>query len=92
MSKFSGPKFLLGDFNTIPNSDEMAYFRGELPLNGTFCRGYKDVWRDGPQYANMSATPSSRAGLTFNTIDMALTKRVSLPEQCDHNYMVFTFV
>lgn len=75
MSKFSGPKFLLGDFNTIPDSDEMTYLRGEIPLNGTYCKGYTDVWREGPQYSNTSATPPQRAGLTFNAA-AELTKRI----------------
>ena len=78
MNRYSGPKFLMGDFNSIPYSKEMAYLRGEVPLEGTYCRDLTDVWRESPQYRNMATKPSDRAGLTFSAIENNPTKRVGI--------------
>ena len=78
MSRYSGPKFLLGDFNSIPYSEEMAYLRGEIPLQGTYCRDLTDVWRESPQYRNVATKPSDRAGFTFSAIEENAVKRVSI--------------
>ena len=86
MNRYSGPKFLMGDFNSIPYSEEMAYLRGEVPLEGTYCRDLTDVWRESPQYRNMATKPSDRAGLTFSAIEDNPTKRVSV-YHCMHSWM-----
>ena len=78
MKRYSGPKVLMGDFNSIPYSKEMAYLRGEVPLEGTYCRGLTDVWRERPQYRNMAAKPSDSAGFTFSAIEEYPVKRVRI--------------
>ena len=35
MNRYSGSKFLMGDFNSIPYSKERAFLQGEVPLEGT---------------------------------------------------------
>ena len=69
MNHYSGPKFLMGDFNSTPYSKEMAFLQGEVPFEGTSCRHLTDVCRESPQYRNMAIKPSDRAGLTFSAIE-----------------------
>ena len=52
--------------------------RGEVPLEGTYCRGLTDVWRESPQYRNMATKPSDSAGLTFSAVEDNPTKRVGM--------------
>ena len=82
MSRYSGPKFLMGDLNSVPNSEEVAYLRGEIPLDGTYCLDLEDVWRESPRYSNVAAKPSDRAGLTFSAIEERPIKRVSAFTEC----------
>ena len=67
MKDFPGTLALMGDFNAEPAEDAMQFLIGNRTLAGTKTEGLVDAW---------TAVHPDKDGLTFNTLDKKLVKRI----------------
>eukprot|EP00053_Salpingoeca_punica_P019477 m.197313 g.197313 ORF g.197313 m.197313 type:complete len:625 (+) comp17661_c0_seq8:503-2377(+) len=79
MQRFSQPQFLMGDLNAEPPTPAMRFLNGQHELLGQRAIGLFDVWlrlHPEPRTLYEDEMEDRDAGLTFNTLDSDLVKRI----------------